>query len=466
MSDVTVVILAAGHGTRMKSNLIKVMHPVAGKPMIGHVVDNARRAGFEDIVVVVGYQQERIRAYLGDRVKFAVQEEQLGTGHALMQAAPFIDAKQGGNVLVMNGDNPFLGPALFQRLIEHHEKSGAAATLLSAILPDPTGLGRIVRDETGKFLRIVEQKDASPAEKQIREIYTGVAVYRRDGLTSLLNRLSNTNAQREYYLTQTVELLVNDGRLVDAAPEASEEEAIMPNDRVQLADAEARIRSRILIDHMKNGVTIIDPKSTFIDEEVVIGRDTTIWPFTFIQGKTVIGSECKIGPSTTIVASQIADGVRVEQSVVEESLVGPGCRIGPMAHLRPGCDLEADVEVGNYAELKKAKVGRGVKCHHHSYLGDVTIGEKANIGAGAITANYNGVEKFRTEIGIGAFVGTNVNLVAPITVGDGALVAAGSTVARDVPADALALERAEQVVKEGAAARLRARYRARKERNQ
>jgi bifunctional UDP-N-acetylglucosamine pyrophosphorylase/glucosamine-1-phosphate N-acetyltransferase len=463
MSDVTVIVLAAGQGTRMKSNLIKVMHPIAGKPMIGHVVDNAVQAGFDDIVVVVGYQQERVRAYLGDRVKYAVQEAQLGTGHALMQAASFIDAKQGGHVLVLLGDNPFLGPEVIRALMDRHMQSGAHATLLTARVSNPYGLGRVVRDPaSGRFVRLVEEKDATPEEKQITEIWPGVVIFRREGLTGVLNRLDNNNAQREYYLPQTLEILIRDGKLVDAALLASEEDAIAPNDRVQLAEAEARFRQRILRRHMLNGVTIIDPKSTFIDEEVEIGRDTVIWPFTFIQGKTVIGSNCKIGPMSTIVSSHIADGVRIEQSVVEESVVGENCRIGPMAHLRPGCELASDVEIGNFAELKKATVGQGVKCHHHSYLGDVTVGDRANIGAGVITANYNGVEKFRTEIGRQAFIGANANLVAPITIGDGALVAAGSTVTKSVPADALAVERAELVVKEDGAAKLRARYQARK----
>lgn len=464
MTEVTVVLLAAGHGTRMKSNLIKVMHPIAGKPMIGHVVDNVIQAGMTDIVAVVGFQQEKLRSYLSDRVQYAVQAEQLGTGHALLTAEPFIDAKHGGHVLVMLGDNPFLGPDVIERLVNRHTQSGARATLLTASVSNPTGLGRVLRDpETNRCSRVVEEKDATPEQKQIHEIWTGVVVFRRDGLADLLKRLDNKNAQREYYLPQTVEILVREGEPVEAALEASEEEAIAPNNRVQLADAEARFRWRILERHMLNGVTIIDPKSTFIDEEVEIDRDTTIWPFTFIQGKSVIGSECKIGPGSTIVHSHIGTGCKVEQSVVEHSTVGRDCRIGPMSHLRPGCELAANVEVGNYAELKKAKVASGVKCHHHSYLGDVEIGEKANIGAGVITSNYNGVEKFRTEIGREAFIGTNVNLVAPITVGDGALVAAGSTIDKGVPANALAVERAEKVIREGGAERLRTRWRARKE---
>lgn len=463
MSDVTVVVLAAGKGTRMKSKLIKIMHPIAGKPMIGHVIDSAYKLGFADVVAVVGYQQERLREYLGDRVKYVVQEEQLGTGHAVLQAAPFIDAKNGGHVLVMFGDNPFLGPAVIQRLMKRHVETGAAATLLTAEVSDPFGLGRIVRDPaTGRFVRIVEEKDATPEEKQIREIWPGMVIFQRDGLTDVLRNIDNNNAQKEYYLPTAFSRLLEQGRPVEVALEASEYEATGPNDRIAIAEAEARLRRVILERHMLNGVSIIDPKSTFIDDEVEIGQDTVIWPFTFLQGKTVIGADCKIGPNSTIIACRIADNVRVEQSVVEESYVGPGCRIGPMAHLRPGCELEGDVEVGNYAEMKKAKVGRGVKCHHHSYLGDVVVGEKANIGAGVITANYNGIEKFKTAIGERAFVGTNVNLVAPITVGDGALVAAGSTITTDVPDDALAVERAVPAIKPGYASVLREKYRARK----
>lgn len=465
MSDVTVILLAAGHGTRMKSDLIKIMHPIAGKPMIGHAVDNVLKAGLDDIVVVVGYQQERIRAYLGDRVKYAVQSEQLGTGHAVLQAEEQIDARQGGHVLILYGDNPFIGPEIIQRLLERHTEANAAATLLTAEVADPGGLGRILREPgTGRFLGSVEYKDATPEQRQIREIWPGVALFRRDGFTSLLKRLDRNNAQREYYLPQAWEILLKEGELVQVALEAKEEDAIAPNDRVTLAQAEARFRRMINEQHMLNGVTIINPDATYIDEDVEIGRDTVIWPFTFIHGKTVIGRNCKIGPMSTIVSAAIGDGVTVEQSVVEESTVGPSCKIGPMAHLRPGCELEAEVEVGNYAEMKKAKVGRGVKCHHHSYLGDVTIGEKANIGAGAITANYNGVEKFKTEIGNEAFIGTNVNLIAPIKVGDGALVAAGSTVGpeKEIPAGALAVERAAQVIKEGYATKLKAKWRARK----
>ncbi|MEW8979497.1 MAG: bifunctional UDP-N-acetylglucosamine diphosphorylase/glucosamine-1-phosphate N-acetyltransferase GlmU [Symbiobacterium sp.] len=466
MSDVTAVLLAAGQGTRMKSDLVKVMHPIAGKPMLGHVVDNLRRAGLEDIIVVVGHQQERIRAYLGNSVRYAVQEQQLGTGHAVLQAAPLIDEAAGEHVLVLYGDQPFIGPELIRRLIRAHVEAGAACTLLTAEVSNPAMLGRILRDrETGAFVGSVEYKDATPEQRQIREIWPGVVMFRREGFTGLLRRLDRNNAQGEYYLPQAWEFLLRAGEKVQALPLATEEEALAPNDRVQMAQAEARLRRMINERHMLNGVTIINPDATYIDEEVEIERDTVIWPFTFLRGKTRIGRNCQIGPMSTVVDSTIDDGSTVMQSVVEESYVGPNCRIGPMAHLRPGCYLEGEAEIGNYAELKKAKVGRGVKCHHHSYLGDATIGARANIGAGTITANYNGIEKFHTEIGAGAFIGTNVNLIAPITVGEGALVAAGSTVGprAQIPADALVVERAPVVVKEGRVARMKEAWRKRKE---
>lgn len=455
METVTGVVLAAGGGTRMKSDLIKVLHPVAGRPMVSHVVTNARKVGVEEIVVVVGPQHEKVRACLGDSVRYVQQGRPLGTGHAVLEAAPVFDGED-GHVLVLFADNLFIGPEVIQRLIDRHLTTGARATLLTAKVSNPFGLGRVLRDEQGNCVGMVEEKDATPAQKLVNEIWPGMIMFRRKGLRELLGRLDNNNAQREYYLPQAVTLLLQDGEKVEIACEATEEDVLAPNDRVQLAQAEALARKRIAQRLMLSGVTMIDPSTTYIDDEVEIGRDTTIWPFTFIRGRTVIGSGCTIGPNATVDSADIADGVTVDQSVVESSRVGPGCRIGPYAHLRAGCDLEADVEVGNYAEMKKAKVARGVKMHHHGYLGDVTVGEQVNIGAGAITSNYDGVSKWPTVIEAGAFVGTNANLVAPITVGASGFVAAGSTVNRDVPAGALAIARARQENKEGYVERLRA----------
>lgn len=455
MESVTGVVLAAGGGTRMKSDLIKVLHPVAGRPMVSHVIENARKVGVEEIVVVVGPQHEKVRACLGESVQYVQQEQPLGTGHAVLQAAPLFDGEE-GHVLVLFGDNLFIGPDVIQRLLDRHFATGARATLLTARVSNPFGLGRVLRDEQGNCVGMVEEKDATPEQKLVNEIWPGMIIFQRKGLRELLGQLDNHNAQNEYYLPQTVPLLLRAGERVEIACEATEEDVLAPNDRVQLAQAEALARRRVARRLMLSGVTIVDPDTTYIDAEVEIGRDTTIWPFTFIRGRSVIGSGCTIGPNATIESSHIADGVKVDQSVVEQSQVGPGCRVGPYAHLRPGCELEADVEVGNYAEMKKAKVARGVKMHHHGYLGDVTVGEGVNIGAGVITSNYDGVNKWPTVIEAGAFIGTNANLVAPITVQENGFVAAGSTVNRDVPAGALAIARARQENKEGYVERLRA----------
>lgn len=455
MEPVTGVVLAAGAGSRMKSDLIKILHPVAGRPMVSHVVANARKVGVEEIIVVVGAQHEQVRACLGDSVQYVQQGKPMGTGHAVLQAAPLFHGED-GHVLVLFGDNLFIGPDVIQRLMDRHLTTGARATLLTARVSNPFGLGRILRDEQGNCVGMVEERDATPEQRLINEIWPGMIVFQRKGLRELLGRLDNNNAQGEYYLPQAVTLLLQDGERVEIACEATEEDVLAPNDRVQLAEAEALARRRIAHRLMLSGVTIVDPATTYIDDDVEIARDTTIWPFTFIRGRTVIGSGCTIGPNATIDASQIADGVTVNQSIVEASQVGPGCRIGPYAHLRPGCELEADVEVGNYAEMKKAKVARGVKMHHHGYLGDVSVGEGVNIGAGVITSNYDGVSKWPTVIGAGAFIGTNANLVAPITVGADGFVAAGSTVNRDIPAGSLAIARPRQENKDGYVERLRA----------
>lgn len=458
MTEVTAVILAAGHGTRMKSNLIKVLHPIGGKPMLGHVIDNVKNAGIGRLVAVVGYQAERVKAAFGPELEYALQTQQLGTGHALLQAEETL-ADAEGDLLLLYGDNPFVGPEIFQGLIEAHRASGAAATVLTAEVADPTGLGRVVRSADGGVAQIVEEKDASPEERQIKEINTGIYCFKLRlgavGLFDLLRQIEPNNAQGEYYLTDLVAILNKRGERVGAYRWGEEESFLAPNTRKQFAEAEALLRRRTLERLMSEGVHLIDPETTYVDAEAQIGRDTVLYPFTFIMGKTVIGEGCQIGPQSRIVSSQLADGCVVTESVIEESQLGEGCRVGPFAHLRPGCRLGREVEVGNYAELKKAVVGDGVKCHHHSYLGDVTIGAKTNIGAGVITSNYDGQKKWPTEIGKGAFIGTNVNLVAPIKIGDGAFVAAGSTVNRDVEADALAIARSRQENKAGYAVRLR-----------
>lgn len=456
MSAVTALVLAAGQGTRMKSALPKVLHPVGGKPMIGHVVDTCRRAGIGHIVVVVGVQREKVMAYLGESVEYAFQEEQLGTGHAVLQAQAVLGQAQ-GDLLVLFGDAPLLRAEAVEALLAAHRQAGAHASILTAEVPDPGMLGRVVRDSAGRFVRVVEYKDATPAERAIHEVWSGAACFRLDGFWDFLRQIRNENAQREYYLLDVLPLMQAAGRVVQAVCAADADDVLAPNDRRELARAEAVFRRRILDRLMLSGVTVMDPETTWVSAEAEIAPDTVLLPFTFIEGKTAIESGCVIGPMTRVVGSRIGAGARIEMSVVEESTVGPGCRIGPYAHLRPGCELGPGCEVGNYAEMKNVRAGAGVKMHHHGYLGDAEVGERANIGAGVITSNYDGVRKHRTVIEAGAFIGTNANLVAPVRIGAGAYVAAGSTINRDVPADALAIARARQENKEGYASRLRAR---------
>lgn len=461
MQQIVAAVLAAGQGTRMKSELLKVLHPVAGRAMVSHVVEAARSAGVEDVVVVVGYQAERVEDALGTGVRYIRQEEQLGTGHAVMQTAPLLQGRQ-GHLLVLYGDNPLLQPDTIRGLVQRHLSTDAAATTLTAIMPDPTGLGRILRDEEGRYVRTVEEKDASPEQKAIREVMSGIFCFQMPLIYELLGKLRTDNVQKEYYLTDVLRLLVEEGRTVEVEVAADWRDVIGPNTRRQLAQAEAIMRERILDRLMDEGVSVIDPASTFVHAGVRVGRDTMLAPFTFLEGSTVVGTGCRIGPSARLVDSRVEDGAVVVESVVEKSLVGQGAKVGPFSHLRPNSEIGPWAEVGNFAETKGARLGAGTKAHHHCYLGDVVIGEGANIGAGVVTVNYNGVEKNLTVIGDKAFVGCNVNLLAPLHVGEGAYVAAGSTLDQDVPGDALAVARARQVNKEGYVPKLRAKYEERK----
>lgn len=451
------VILAAGLGKRMRSSRVKVLHEIAGRPMIEYVVRAAEKSGAERVVVVVGHQADEVRAALGDRVTYAYQEEPLGTGHAVLQAEEALVGA--ADVLVLYGDTPLIEADLLRRLVAGHRESGAAATLLTAELEDPTGYGRILRDERGAVARIVEQADAGPEELVIREVNTGIACFRRDDLFAALRAIRPDNAQGEYYLVDAVRVLREMGRPVHSIKTDEEAAVFGVNDRVALARAEALLRDRIRQRWMRAGVTLIDPGSTWIDEDVEIGPDTVIYPHTFIEAGSRIGAGCRLGPGAHIVASRLGDRVRVWYSVVEESEIGDDVRIGPYSHLRPGCRVASGVHIGNFAELKRAVIQPGTKVNHHSYLGDVEIGSGVNIGAGTVTVNYDGVRKHKTVIEDGAFIGCNVNLIAPVRVGRSAYVAAGSTINQDVPADALAIARERQVNKEGWVARWRQRVR-------
>lgn len=437
------VVLAAGKGVRMKSDLPKVVHKVAGKPMVVHVVETLKEAGIDDITVVVGHKKEMVKEVLAPlNVKFALQEEQLGTGHALLQAKDKVDLKS--ILLVLSGDTPLLTGETVKRLISFHAEDRAAATVLSAELVNPYGYGRIVRDNYGNLLKIVEEKDASKEEKDITEINTGIYCFDAEEVFRVLSLLNTDNAQGEYYLTDVFALFNKEGKKVKVLKTGDSEEIQGINDKVQLAEAEKIMRSRKNKALMQEGVIIVDPASTFIDSQVKIGRDTVIMPFSFIEGGTVIGERCEIGPYTRITSSLIGHDVIIESSRIKEAEVGDRCIIGPFAYLRPGTVLKEDVKIGDFVEVKKSIIGRGSKIPHLSYVGDAFLGSEVNIGAGTITCNYDGVNKHQTVIEDKAFIGSNTNLVAPVKIGKEAVTGAGSTITRDVADFALAVERAEQ----------------------
>ncbi|QGP92068.1 Bifunctional protein GlmU [Neomoorella glycerini] len=443
MAETVAVILAAGQGKRMHSRLPKVLHRVAGRSLLEHVLAATRQAGIEDNIIVIGHGAEEVRAALGPEQKYALQEQQLGTGHALAQARQA--AGEAATVLVLCGDTPLIRPATLSGLLHHHRATGAAVTILAARIADPTGYGRIIRDGQGQVKGIVEERDATPVEKAINEINTGIYCFAAAFLWPALARLKPDNDQGEYYLTDVVAMAVSQGLRVETLVAGDAGEVLGVNDRAQLAAAGAVWRRRINTALMLDGVTIIDPEATYIDVTVTIGKDTIIYPATFLEGHTIIGAGCSLGPGTTIRDSQVGDGSTVIHAVVLESTIGPGCQVGPFAYLRPGTVLEAGVKVGDFVEIKASRIGRGSKVPHLTYLGDATVGMGVNIGAGTITCNYDGRQKWPTIIEDGAFIGSNTNLVAPVRVGAGALVGAGSTITEDVPAGALALARERQV---------------------
>jgi bifunctional UDP-N-acetylglucosamine pyrophosphorylase/glucosamine-1-phosphate N-acetyltransferase len=457
MSSVA-LILAAGEGTRMKSDRPKVAHEVLGKPMVNWVVDAAIAAGCQRIVAVTGHHAEVVEALLPEGVASVRQEEQLGTGHAVMSAREAL-GDFSGSLLVLSGDTPLLSAETIAGLVAMRESSGSALTLLTTHLPDPTGYGRIVRDmRDGSVARIVEEKDCSAEERAITEVNTGTYCFDADVLFAHLSRLDTENAQGEYYLTDMVAIFIAEGLMVSAMSTDDPLETIGVNSRVQLAEANKVMQRRINRAHMLAGVTMIDPDLVWIGPDATLGRDVEVLPMTFVFGKTVIGDRAVIGPNTRLTDTQVAEDAVVDASVVVGAKVGERARVGPVSYLRAGTVLEPDSKAGACVEIKKSTVGEGSKVPHLSYIGDTTIGKGVNVGAGTITCNYDGEKKHATHIEDGAFIGSDTMLVAPVTVGKGAVTAAGSTIARDVPAGALALERSEQVVIDGWAERRRARH--------
>ncbi|MEQ6357420.1 bifunctional UDP-N-acetylglucosamine diphosphorylase/glucosamine-1-phosphate N-acetyltransferase GlmU [Lysinibacillus sp. M3] len=443
MSNIFAVILAAGQGTRMKSKLYKVLHPVCGKPMVQHVVDHIQTLDVKRIVTVVGHGAEMVKQQLGDKSEYVLQAEQLGTAHAVQQAEAILSSEE-GTTLVVCGDTPLIRPETMQALFEHHQAKKAKATILTAIAENPTGYGRILRGDNGQVEQIVEQKDASAEQQLVKEINTGTYCFDNKALFETLKLVKNDNAQGEYYLPDVIEILQKQGEVVEAYVTGDFEETLGVNDRVALSQAEALMRTRINEKHMRNGVTIINPEATYISAEAMIGRDTVIQPGSMIEGTTVIGEDCIIGPNTQIINSRIGDRTTVHSSVVRESAVAEDTAIGPFANIRPLSDIGSHVKIGNFVEVKKSKLGNDTKVSHLSYIGDAEIGSNVNVGCGSITVNYDGKNKFQTIIEDDVFVGCNTNLVAPVKVGKGSFIAAGSTITKEVPEDALAIARARQ----------------------
>ncbi len=442
MSSVA-LILAAGEGTRMKSDLPKVAHELLGKPMINWVVDAASAAGCDKVVAVTGHHAEVVEALIPNTVCVR-QEQRLGTGHAVMVASDSL-VGFGDSLVVLSGDTPLISPETIRGLIAARESTGAAVTLLTMHLADPCGYGRIIRDEDGAVSAIVEEKDGNDAQRAVRECNTGIYCFDSALLFEHLGDLSTSNAQGEYYLTDMVEIFNSLGLGVTAVTTEDPTETMGVNSRVQLARLTKRAQKRINVAHMLEGVTMLDPKSVWIGPDVRIGRDTELLPLTMIMGETAVGAHCTVGPNTRIVDSEIGDGCVIEDSIVLKSRLDGEVAVGPRAYLRPNTHMMHGSKAGTHVEIKNSTVGEGSKVPHLSYVGDTTIGTKTNLGAGTITCNYDGVRKSATIIGDGVFIGSDTMLIAPIVIGDHAVTAAGSAIAEDVPAHALAIERNEQI---------------------
>ena len=412
--NIMAIVMAAGKGTRMKSKKSKLVQKIYGKEIVKRAVENAEKAGIKDIVAVVGYMKEEVMTVLGDNVKYAFQEEMLGTGHAVMQAKEYLKGKK-GKVLVLNGDVPLIRPETLNKLLEKSSENKEYATLLTAIYDNPTGYGRIVRDEGGNVEAIVEEKDTTDEQKEIKEINAGIYCFDIEELLSALEKISPNNAQGEYYLTDVIQIMNEKGLKTGAVIVEDNTEILGINDRIQLEMLTKVLQMRINTEHMKKGVTIEDINTTYIYDDVEIGRDTVIHPNTTIKSEVQIGEDCEIGPN---------------------------------AYIREGCKLANNVKIGNFVEIKKAIIGEGTKVPHFIYLGDCEVGEKCNIGCGTITCNYDGFHKSKTIIGNHSFIGSNTNLVAPVNVGNETFIAAGSTITEDVPDYALAIARGRQVNKE------------------
>jgi bifunctional UDP-N-acetylglucosamine pyrophosphorylase/glucosamine-1-phosphate N-acetyltransferase len=451
------VVLAAGEGKRFKSALPKPLHALAGRPLLWHVLAAAAPLGADPTVVVVGVGGDQVTAALdgfglGPLVT-ATQGEPLGTGHALACALP--ELPRDGQVLVLYGDTPLLETATLRALVDTHTRAGASMTMLTCVAADPTGYGRILRGPDGAVTGIVEQRDASPEQLAISEVNAGVYVFERAPL-DLLGKIQPDNRQGEHYLPDLLPLVLGGGGVVTTVS-GDEVQTRGVNDRAQLAEAGAVLRRRALDRLAADGVTVVDPATTYVDVDVEVGPETTLLPLTFLEAGTRIGAGCTIGPNTRLTDCLVEDGASVTQAVGVKARIGPGAVVGPFAYLRPGAELGPRAKVGTYVEVKASRIGAGSKVPHLTYVGDAELGEGVNVGAGTVFVNYDGVAKHKTTVGDNAFIGSDTMLIAPVDIGAGAQTAAGSAISKDVPADALAIERSQQRIVEGWAARRRAR---------
>lgn len=441
------IILAAGEGKRMKSTLPKVLHKVCGKEMVNHVIDTLKEAEVDDINVIVGKGADEVKNGTSSRkVSYSFQDKQLGTGHAVKCAKDFLKGKE-GTVAIFTGDAPLITSNTIKNLISFHEKNQYKATILTSIVSDPTGYGRIIREENEEVGKIVEHKDCNNEELKVNEINAGMYCFDIHELLGSLELLSNNNSQGEYYLTDVIEILKNKGFKVGALP-VEFEETMGVNSRVQLSEVESIMRRRINNKHMENGVTLIDPNNTYIEPGVIIGNDTIIYPGNVIGGSTIIGQECILYPNSRIQSSIIGDKVTIQNSVILESSIGEDTTVGPFAYIRPESRIGKSARIGDFVEIKKSIIGDNTKVSHLTYIGDAEVGSKCNFGCGTVVVNYDGSKKYKTIIGNNVFIGCNTNLVAPIEVKNNSYIAAGSTITENVPEDALAIARAKQVNKE------------------
>ena len=446
MAEFSALILAAGEGKRMKSEKSKVVHKVCGKEMINRVLDSAILAGAKESQIVIGHCADMVKEATEGRATYAYQYEQLGTGHAVMQARAFLE--ESDNVCILTGDTPLISAQTLSEAAQAHISENNDVTVLTANFDNPFGYGRIIRNADGSVKKIVEHKDATQSELEVREINSGMYFFKAKSLLGALDSITNKNAQGEYYLTDALEIICSGGGKAGAYIVKTPDEIMGVNDRLQLSIAEKIMRKKINEKYMLSGVTIIDPDNTYICDDAVIGTDTVIYPGTVIEGKTVIGKNVYIGPNCKLTDAVIGDETDVNISTITQSSVGCRTHVGPYAYIRPGCVVGVECKVGNFVELKKAVIGNGTKLSHLTYVGDAEVGSKVNFGCGTVVVNYDGKNKYKTVIKDNAFIGCNSNLVSPVTVNEGAYIAAGSTITDEVPKDSLAIARARQVIKE------------------